>query len=64
MKARPVIENRIWQPEECLPRPQLEALQLARLRALVERVMTVPGSRVRLAAAGRDSESIRTLDDI
>ena len=33
MNTKPIVENRVWQPEfECLPRKELEALQVKRLR--------------------------------
>jgi len=56
----------IWNDEfETMPREALEALQLKRLRSLVERVYaTVPFYRKRLDEAGVTSDSIKTLDDL
>jgi len=56
--------DHIWDPAETLPRPQLEALQLQRLRACVERVAQVPFYRKALAAAGVGPDSIRSLADL
>ena len=48
-----------------MPRPQLEALQLERLKAQVERVYhTSPFYRRKFDAAGVKPEDIRTLEDI
>jgi phenylacetate-CoA ligase len=61
VQVTPVTENRIWQPEaETLPRPELEALQAARLRDLVARVAGVPFYR----EAGIRPDTIRALDDL
>ncbi len=51
---------------ERAPREQLRALQLERLRALVERLLAaVPVSRERLHAAGvRCGDDVRSLDDL
>src|SRR5919206_4373971 len=50
---------------ETMPRAQLAALQLERLRAVVGRVMQkVSFYRDRLGAAGITAESIRSLDDL
>lgn len=55
-----------WQPElETLPRPQLESLQLQRLREVVERVtVAVPAYRAKLAAAGVSLADLNSLDDV
>ncbi|WP_295430903.1 phenylacetate--CoA ligase family protein [uncultured Thiodictyon sp.] len=58
------IENRVFDPAETLPRPQLEALQLERLRALVERVATVHFYRDHFRLHDISRRSIRSLDDI
>jgi phenylacetate-CoA ligase len=54
-----------WQPEiETLPRPELESLQLQRLRGLVERLAaTVPAYRAKLAHAGVSAADLHSLDD-
>ncbi len=50
---------------ECAPRDEIEALQLARLRALVERVCAhVPFYREAFARAGIRPEDIRSLADL
>ncbi len=55
-----------WQKEiECLPRPELETLQLHRLRDTVHRVAQhVPFYRDQLNATGFGAENLRTLDDV
>jgi len=58
------IENRVFDPAETLPRPQLETLQLERLRALVERVAAVPFYRDHFRLHDTSRRSIRSLDDI
>ncbi len=58
------IENRVFDPAETLPRPELEALQLERLRALVERVATVHFYRDHFRLHDITRRSIRSLDDI
>ncbi|AUB81297.1 phenylacetate--CoA ligase family protein [Candidatus Thiodictyon syntrophicum] len=58
------IENRVFDPAETLPRPELEALQLERLRALVERVATVHFYREHFRLHDITRRSIRSLDDI
>lgn len=60
----PLIENRIRDPEETLPRGELEALQLARLREVVARVANVPFYREAFALRGITPKSIRSLDDL
>jgi phenylacetate-CoA ligase len=55
----------IWDQSETLPRPELEQLQVARLRSCVERVsQSVPFYRDRLAQAGVTASDIRALDDL
>jgi phenylacetate-CoA ligase len=57
-------EPGIWDRVETLPRPELEALQLERLRATVGRVLRgQPLGAQRLAAAGIDSpDAVRSLE--
>jgi phenylacetate-CoA ligase len=63
--ARPVdIENRLWSRDEALPRADLRALQIARLRDTVARVSAVPFYRDALRTAGVGPDSIRSLDDL
>ncbi|MCL1920098.1 MAG: phenylacetate--CoA ligase [Kiritimatiellaeota bacterium] len=65
MNTKPIVENRIWQPDfECMPVGQLRALQLQRLREAVARCSRVPFYCEQFAAAGITSDSIRSLDDI
>lgn len=64
MAAEPVVENRIWQKEETLPRPELKELQLSRLKETVARLTSVPFYKERFAATGVTADSIRSLADI
>lgn len=59
-----VVENRVWSPDECLPRDELDALQIERLRTVVERVAVVPFYREALAASGVQAGDLRCLDDV
>ncbi|MFO7973159.1 MAG: phenylacetate--CoA ligase [Candidatus Hydrogenedentota bacterium] len=60
-----VIPNRIWEPQtETMPRQDIEALQLTRLRETVARVANVPFYKEAFAKLGVGPESIETLDDI
>ncbi|MDR3208069.1 MAG: phenylacetate--CoA ligase [Oscillospiraceae bacterium] len=58
--------NHYWQKEiETMPRRELEALQLERLKGAVARVWnSAPRQRAKLEAAGVRPEDIRTLDDL
>lgn len=57
--------GRIWNPgAETLPREELRALQLERLRATLERVAQVPFYREHLKRQDLGAHSIRTLDDL
>ncbi|MFN2350355.1 MAG: phenylacetate--CoA ligase family protein, partial [Kiritimatiellia bacterium] len=58
------MENRVWSREELMPRPELRALQLQRLRDCVERVSRVPFYREALNRNGTTSEALRGLDDL
>jgi phenylacetate-CoA ligase len=57
-------ENRIWDPEEALPRAELGALQTARLAETVRRAAKVPFYREALRSAGVAADSIRSIDDL
>ena len=57
-------EGRIWDSTETLPRPDLQALQLERLRDLVDRVAQVPFYRDHFRLHDISRRSIRTLDDV
>jgi phenylacetate-CoA ligase len=64
MSVKP-IEPYIWDKAESLPRHEIEQLQVARLRACVERVSrSVPFYRELLAQAGIVADDIRTPDDL
>ena len=54
MNTKPLIENAFWQKEEeCMPRDELRALQLQKLRSLVARVYaSVPAYTEALDKAG------------
>ena len=60
------MTNAIWNPEmECIGRKELEAIQLERLKALVDYCdRTVPFYHDRLAAAGVTADKIKALSDI
>ena len=65
MNTKPIVENRMWQPEfECMPRKELEALQVQRLREAVQRAQKVPFYQRKFAEAKITPESIRSLDDV
>ncbi len=57
-------DNRIFDPSESLPRAELEALQLTRLKEAVAHAQNVPYYQKALAEAGVGADSIRTLDDL
>ena len=58
--------NRVWNPAcECLPRPELAALQLKRLKKVVKTAWEkVPYYRAKMEAAGVRPRDIRTLADV
>ena len=58
--------NRVWNPAcECLPRPELAALQLKRLKKVVKTAWEkVPYYRAKMEAAGVKPRDIRTLADV
>jgi phenylacetate-CoA ligase len=58
------FENRIWDQAETLPREQLEALQVRRLRDTVARVAHVPFYAEALAKAKVGPDDLRTVGDI
>src|SRR5262245_31441586 len=59
------IRSYIWDPVECLARPELEKLQVKRLRAGVERVANkVPFYQKKLSEAGVTAASIRSRHDL
>jgi phenylacetate-CoA ligase len=59
-----IIENRIWDQAETMPREQLRALQLERLRQTVACTAGVPFYRDSYAAAGITPDSLKSLDDL
>ena len=65
MNTTATPENRIWNPAcECMPRPELEALQLERLRRIVRLTWDKVGYyRAKMEAAGVAPEDIRSLAD-
>jgi phenylacetate-CoA ligase len=60
----PPIDNIIRDRDESLPRDQMEALQLARLRDVVARVAHVPFYREAFELRGITPKSMRSLDDL
>jgi phenylacetate-CoA ligase len=59
-----VVENRIFDPAECLPRGELQTLQAQRLRETVERVAEVPFYKNALGRLGLRPEMMRTPADV
>ncbi len=59
------FENRIFDPAECLSRPDRQALQLQRLRDVVDRAAArIPFYRDAFEARSLSAQSIRSLDDL
>lgn len=63
---KPDPRRGIWDPErECMPREELEVLQLFRLREMVRHLKTnVPFYRERLDEIGLEPEDIHGLEDV
>jgi phenylacetate-CoA ligase len=59
-----VVENRIWNKQETLPRAELAALQGAKLKETVERVQEVPFYKEKFAASGISPDQIKSTDDL
>lgn len=59
-----VVPNRIWDQAETMPRQQLRAIQLERLRAVVARVAAVGFYRAAFEKLKITADSIRSLDDV
>ncbi len=59
-----VVENRIWDPAEQMPRQERSALQLDRLRETVARAARVPFYQKAFQKSGITPEKIKTLDDL
>ncbi|HZB02800.1 MAG TPA: AMP-binding protein, partial [Actinomycetota bacterium] len=61
-----MAESPYWNPRhETMPRPEIEALQLRKLRSMVEWAEArVPWHAKRLADAGVSADSLRSLDDL
>ena len=57
-------EIRYFDPAETMPRAELTALQVARLRQTVERTAEVPFYKKEYAARGINPSSIKSLDDL
>ena len=65
MNTKPIVENRIWQPDiECMPKAQLRALQLERLKIAVARTAQQPFYREKYQTLGVTPDSIKSLDDL
>lgn len=65
MNDRPLVENRIWQPEyECMGASERAALQLNRLRETVKRAATLPFYQKYFAANGIVPDDIHSLSDL
>jgi phenylacetate-CoA ligase len=61
MKIAKKPENRIWNPAcECMPKPDLEALQAERLRSVVQTAWDrLPYYRAKMEAAGVKPSDVR-----
>ncbi|MBN2328950.1 MAG: phenylacetate--CoA ligase [Candidatus Omnitrophica bacterium] len=59
-----VVENRIWDQAEALPRSQIADLQLARLRETAARAANVPFYKKIFEKEGLSPDSIQSLDDL
>ena len=53
-----------FDPNEALPRPELEKLQASRLKSTVERCLAAPFYKKALAEAKVGPDDIRTVDDV
>ena len=59
------VKSYIWDEIETLPRPEMEKLQVERLRTGIDRVSrTVPFYKKKLSEAGITAGSIRSLEDL
>ncbi len=59
------LDHKIWDPlHECLARPDLERLQLERLRDTLKRVSQVPCYRDKFARAGFEPGDLHSLQDL
>ena len=58
------FENRVWDEVETLPRGQLDALRIERLRACVARAGQAPFYKEAFAASHITPDSIKSLDDL
>jgi phenylacetate-CoA ligase len=59
------VEHRIWDPiHECLERPDIERLQLERLRETLERVSHVPCYREKFRNLNLSFDNINSLEDL
>ena len=59
-----VVENRVWDKDECLPASALAALQVKRLKETMERAGNVAFYKEAFAKAGVNAETIKTPADI
>lgn len=59
-----VVENRIWDPAETLPRPDLQKLQAERLKLCVARVANVPFYKTKFAEMGITPDSITSPENV
>ena len=59
------MDNKYWQPElETMPRKELEALQVKKLRNSIEIALKSPFYTKRLGDLGITPDSIQTIADI
>ena len=58
------FENRIWDPAETVPRAELRALQVQRLRETIARTANVPYYKNIFTRKNITPETIRSLDDL
>jgi len=59
-----LVENRLWDPAEALPWPELTALQSERLRWTVARAARVPFYREAFQTAGVDPLGVKGVSDL
>jgi phenylacetate-CoA ligase len=64
METLTTADHRVFDPAELLPREELTALQVARLRQTVERTANVPFYKEAFAKSGITPDSIKSLDDL
>ena len=62
--AEATSQNKLWDPAESMPRPELRNLQLRRLQACVDGASKVPFYQEAFKKQGLSMDSIKSLDDL